>query len=112
VTAAGTLIELMAFEAPVSSADGHGGTLTGWEEQFRTRASLRNLRGGETVQASRLRGVQPVVLTIRAQSAASAVTPSWRVRDVREGTVYNVRAIVRSDDRAFYEITAESGVAV
>lgn len=83
---------------------------TGWTEMFVTRANVRNLRGGETVQASRMAGKQPVVLTIRRQEAAAEVSNDWRARDTRSGVVYNITAIVSTDDRKFYEITAISGV--
>jgi head-tail adaptor len=52
-----------------------------------------------------------MVATILASSDSRAVTPAWRLRDAREGTIWNVRAVIPSDDRAFIELTCESGVA-
>lgn len=106
------LFESVAFDAPVTVDDGYGGTDTQWQEKFTTRANFKYLRGGETVQAARLEGRQPVVVMIRAHSKSLAVTPAYRMRDVRRGTMYNVRSIVPSDDRMYVEITVESGVAV
>lgn len=104
------LIESVAFDKLVSVPDGYGGTETTWEEQFACRANFRYLRGSEKVIAARLEGVQPVVVTIRQQDASEVVTPDWRMRDVRRGTVYAVRTIIPSDDRRWFELTVESGV--
>lgn len=107
---AGELNYLASFDAPTSVPNGQGGTITGWSEQCTVWAGVQFLRGGETVQAARLAGRQPVVVRVRAYSVTSQITPAWRMRI--GGAIYNIRAIVPSDDRAFYEITAESGVAV
>lgn len=108
---AGPMNYLAAFDRPVSLPDGSGGTENGWSEAFRTFAAFMFLRGGETVQAARLTGRQPVVVTIRNSVDAREVTSDWRMRDVRTGTVYNVRTAIPSDDRAMIELACESGVA-
>lgn len=109
---AGKLYERVAFDSPLESSDGQGGGEDGWQEAFSCRANYRRLRGGERVQASRLEGVQPTVITVRRSSQSDAVTTDWRIRDVRSGETFNIRTKVRTDDRAFYEFTCESGVAV
>lgn len=109
---AGKLYESIAFDAPSEVSDGQGGTIFGWQERYRCRAHYRYLRGGETVQAARLEGRQPVVITVRASSETSQVKTEWRIRDTRTGTEFNIRSIVPTEDRRFLEITAESGVAV
>lgn len=111
MSASGDMTFLMTFDKPTSAADGLGGTESGWAEQFTAWAEVRFLRGGETVQAARLTGRQPAVVTIRDSAAAREITADWRMRDARAGTVYNVRTIVPSDDRATLELTCESGVA-
>ena len=108
---AGARRDLFAFEAPVKVQDGKGGEVEGWEERFRDHVKVQYLRGGEAIQAARLSGVQPVVVTLSALSEqARSVTPAWRMKDTRAGTLYNIRSIVPSDDRRYNEITAESGV--
>jgi head-tail adaptor len=52
-----------------------------------------------------------MVATIRASSDTRPVTAAWRLRDAREGTIWNVRAVIPSDDRGAIELTCESGVA-
>jgi head-tail adaptor len=107
---AGTMYHAFTFDELIASPDGYGGVKTQWTERFTTRAMLMNLRGSERVISARLEGVQPVVVKIRASTAASAVNPAWRMRDARSDRVYNVRSIVLSDDRRFLEITADSSL--
>ncbi|AXQ93202.1 head-tail adaptor protein [Cereibacter azotoformans] len=109
---AARLLDEVAFDAPIEIADGSGGTTADWGERLICRGSIRYLRGGETIQAARLAGRQPVVVSIRDSVEARAVGTDWRMRDVGRGVVYNIRSIVPSDDRRWLEITAESGVAV
>lgn len=105
------LYELVAFDSPAETVDDFGGVATSFGEAYRCRAKFLYLRGGETVQASRLEGRQPVVVTIRTSPLARTITPDWRMRDVRRGETYNIRSIVSSDDRAWLELTCEKGVA-
>ncbi|GGW23997.1 hypothetical protein GCM10011452_09220 [Gemmobacter lanyuensis] len=108
---AGQLSSRIAFDAPTVAPNGQGGVLQGWSEQYACWANIRYLRGSETVIAARLAGRQPVVITVRNCSAARSCAIDWRIRDLRTGRVYNVRtAPVPSQDRAWLEITAESGV--
>lgn len=106
------LFEAVAFDAPTPQADGQGGREDGWTQGHACRAQFLYLRGGETVQAARLAGRQPVVVTIRQCDAARLITPEWRMRDTRRSDVYNIRSIVPTDDRMYLELTCEKGVAV
>lgn len=122
---AGKLDKLVAFDKPLREPDGHGGVVEGWQEAIlavEERAFFRYLRGGETVQAARLEGRQPVVVTVYNSLAARSIDESWRMRDLREGDwasgdiwtgpIYNVRLRgVVSEDRRWIEILVESGVA-
>jgi len=108
---AGKLHHRIAFDKPVDQSDGQGGTVNGWQEQFQCRAHYRFLRGGESVQAARLEGRQPLVITVRSSSETRQVKTEWHIRDVRTGTVFQVKAINPTEDRRFIEILAESGVA-
>ena len=105
------LQELVAFDSPTEQIDDYGGVATTWGESYRCAAHFLYLKGGETVQARRLEGRQPVVVTIRQSALARTITSDWRMRDVRRGETYNVRSIVPSDDRRWLELTVEKGVA-
>lgn len=99
------------FDLVSEVQDGHGG-FDLIPVTFETRAHIRYLRGGETVQAARLQGKQPVVVTVRRSSISMQIDTDTIMRDARTGAVYNIRAVVQTEDRQFIEITAESGVAV
>lgn len=105
------MVEKITFDAPSFDS---AGVQDGWSEgAYTCRAYFRYLRGGEAVQAARLDGRQPVVMTIRRSSIADTITSDWKVRDARRGTVYNISAPpVPTDDRMWLEITATSGIAV
>lgn len=105
----------VAFDAPKADPDGYGGVEVGWDTDNAVEAfaAFRFLRGGETVQAARLAGKQPIVVTIPNFAAALAITSDWRMRDVNSGKEYQVRTDpVMTDDRHDLEITVGGGVAV
>ena len=105
-----SLFEKFTFSTITEVPDGHHG-FDEVETDCRLRANIRYRRGGETVQAARLTGKQPVVVTVRRSSQTASLTTDDKMRDARTGTKYNIRSVVPTDDRQFIEITAESGVA-
>lgn len=109
------LYQRVAFDQPLKVSDGHGGKIDGWappEGAIVERAHFRFLRGSEAVQAARLEGRQPVVVTVRDNPASRQVTNSWRMRDLQTGTAYAIKSgPVPTDDRGYLEFTVESGVA-
>jgi len=105
------LQDRFAFDAPTSTPNGQGGTISGWAVQHECWAGVTYLRGTEPVIAARLVGVQPVVIRIRNCAAAREIGNDWRARDLRTGTEYAVKGNpVPTDDRAFLDIMATSGV--
>lgn len=107
---AGKLDRRVAFDAPTSAPNGQGGTISGWQERTVVWANFRFLRGGEVVQSARLEGRQPVVVTIRASTETKTITPEWRMRDARTGTIYAIRTCPPPGREGFIELTCESGV--
>ena len=109
---AGKLTELLAFEARGEVDDGAGNVISGpFAEVFVTAASIRPLKGSEAVQASRLQGVQPVIVAIRNSAAARTVTADWQIRDKRSGTVYAITSPPFDMDRkrTMLEMMATAG---
>lgn len=104
-------LDRVAFDAPIKTPDGGGGETRSWSEKFTCRASIKYLRGGESVMAGRLAGKQAVVVTVMASPIAKDIAPTWRMRDLKRGISYNVHVAIRSDSQACIEVTAESGVA-
>lgn len=107
--------QLVAFDAPLEGDDGHGGVETGWDvdNSVQCHAEFRYQRGGEGREAARPeQGAGVIKVRVRSSSATRAITPSWRLRDLRRGTVYNLREVDAETDRANVWIVAERGVAV
>lgn len=109
---AGDLYYRVAFDKRIDADDGLGNTVSDWQEQFQCRAAYRHLRGGESVMAGRLQGKHTQVIIVRASSQTRQVTTDWRVRDVRNGDVFNIRDVTHETDRAWVSLLCEKGVAV
>jgi hypothetical protein len=106
------LYESVAFDMRVAGTDTYGNPAPGaFVEQFRCRGGFTWLRGGETVIAARLEGQQPIVVRIRASSAARAIKSDWRMRNLRDGKVFAVRSISETDDRRWLDVMVVEGVA-
>lgn len=121
MTTAGQLREKIAFDSrgPHVGPD-DGNTQGAFEERFVVSARRQDLRGGETVMASRLEGRQPVLLTVRSTSLTKQITTDWQARDARSGSfvggkwtgiTYAIKAINPTEDRAWIDIIVEAGVA-
>lgn len=113
-TGAGDLRERVAFEYRAYSTDGYGNEqAAAWTEAFNVAAQIKPARGAESIQAARLAGKQPVVITVRVSTNTKMVRVEWRARDVRSGVIYNIRSIVNSDERRiFFDLECDTGVAV
>ena len=109
---AGSLNRRVAFDRRTEVDDGYGNTVSGdFTQQFECAAEFRPRGGSEAVVAARLEGRNVFGVYIRSSLQARQVTTDWRMRDVREGTVYAVRAVDSVTDRAWVYLTVESGVA-
>lgn len=108
---AGKLRETVAWDERAMVDDGYGNEVGSFAEQFRTRAGFTFLRGGETVMAARLEGRQPLVVRVRRSSDTERIANEWRMRDLKTGTVYAVRAAAPTEHPGFLDIVVEGGVA-
>lgn len=108
---AGALNERVGFAKRDSATDGLGGVSGAFTEQFSRAAGVTHLRGGEGVLAARLEGQHTVVIRVRSCSLTRAVTPEWQIEDKRTGMVYAIRDVTPTDDRAYLDFLAQSGVA-
>lgn len=107
---AGELRERIAFDRRAIVSDGYGNEQGDWQEQFVVHARIRPLRGGEQVMASRLQGVQPVIIKVRVSSWTRQIEPDWRARDVRTNVVYALKPKANSDEKGkYFEILATAG---
>lgn len=94
-------------------SDGMGGPAerTGpFETVFTCAAGYRPLVGSEVVQASRLTGKQPYVVTIRSSAAARVIDTTWQIQDARTDKTMNITAVTDPDGkRQWLEILAVEG---
>ncbi|MFQ6553399.1 head-tail adaptor protein [Aestuariibius insulae] len=108
----GRLTTQVAFDAEVLVPDGYGGQDRSWNEAFRARAQIRYQSGREAVEAGGLTGTASFKVRIRRQDAVDALTTDYRMRDLNEDLVFNIREIDRVTDRKFVWLVVENGVAV
>ena len=109
---AGRLKELVAFSKPLTIPDGAGGEETNWSEFYACAAEFIYMRGSEAIEAARLTGTATYKIRIHKSAVACVITPDFKMRDVRRGTVYNLREVDGITDLRWIYIIAESGVAV
>jgi head-tail adaptor len=110
VTGAGQLDRRVAFR---QRAAGSNGALTGaWTDVVTRDARIQPLKGGEGVQAARMAGQQPVIITVRRDATTETVDNSWSARDARDTTiVWDIASVIRTEDRAWIEILAVQRMA-
>lgn len=92
---AGALRERLHFQRRGDGDDGMGGPPQPGTGEFATvftaSAGLRPRVGGEAVDAARLGGRQPFVMTVRYSQQMADVTPAWQLLDARnEGRVLSI----------------------
>lgn len=84
---AGALRERLNFQVRADSDDGWGNPLPGagpFETAFTASAGMRPRTGGEGVDAARLGGSQPYVVTVRNTAKTRSITVAWQLVDARD----------------------------
>jgi SPP1 family predicted phage head-tail adaptor len=111
MTTAGELRERITFAARQSADDGYGGTIGGFADRFTVAARVRTLKGGEQVMASRLQGLQPVIITVRYSDDTKQIAADWQARDARSGKIYAITAPPANTDerKGYLDILATEG---
>lgn len=106
---AGTLTNRIRFDSRAPTSDKYGGSESAFIPGFEVWAEKKFLRGTEAVQASRLAGKQPVLITVRSSNQSRAIDTNFRAVDARSGETYNITAVNPTQDRQWIEILAVSG---
>src|SRR5262245_19554970 len=114
---AGDLRYRVTFSQPNSTTDEYGNVTTGWVDRFTVAANITPRLGGETVEAARLAGRQPVVIRVRRSTDTAQVRSDWKATNTNDGTEYNIRTAVdpfqgSPDHGKWMELLAEAGVAI
>lgn len=117
MSGAGDLRSRVTFAIPNSVQDDYGNVTNGWLDKFTVAANITPRLGGETVQAARLAGRQPVTITVRASQDTRTIRTDWKATDTESGTAYNVRTVADPhlgdvEHGKWIEMFAESGVAI
>ena len=108
----GSLSHRFAFGKMGDGDDGHGGVTTAFVEQFVVWAGVVHMRGGESVMAGRLAGKHTQIVQVRRSSDTAQIGTDWSAKDARTEVLFAIRDITPTDDRAFFELLCESGVAI
>jgi SPP1 family predicted phage head-tail adaptor len=116
-TGGGDLRQMITWAEPTGGRDEYGNEQTGWTDRFTVRAQISPRLGGETVEAARLQGHQPVVVRVRYSPDTKLIRTDWRATDADSGIVYNVRSVVDPNmggrqHGQWIDVLAEAGVAV
>ncbi len=106
MTHAGQLRDRVSFQQ--RSLDVNGDRRGAWVEEFTRPARIVALRGTEVVLQQRLAGVQPSVVTVRADAATRGVTNAWRIVP-DTGAPLNIRAVTPDERRVWLDILGDTG---
>lgn len=85
-----------------------GASRTGdWEDVLSRDARIQPKLGGEAVQAERMAGRQPVIITVRRDSLTKTIDNSWSAKDARDAGVYfDIQSKIVTEDLAWVEFLA------
>lgn len=111
IPAGGELDHRVAFDKRIDANDGYGNTVASWLEQSKAWAAFRSRGGNETVIAARLEGRSILGVYVPSSVKTRAVTPDWRMRDVRLGTEYAIIYVDAVTDPAWVYLDVQKGVA-
>src|SRR5262245_37787646 len=115
--AAGDLRYRVKFSERDTVNDEYGNPSTGWVDRFTVAANIVPGIGGESIQAARLAGRQPVTIRVRRSTDTMKIRTDWKATNVQDGIEYNIRTAVDPfmgsvEHGKFIEMLAETGVAV
>ncbi|UEM17340.1 head-tail adaptor protein [Bradyrhizobium barranii subsp. barranii] len=115
MTSAGDLRHRLGFFRRPVISDGHGNVEGAFPDapEFECAAAVQVRFGGEAVLAARLQGQQTATIRVRRSQATLAVTTDWRIRDMREGAIWEIKSgpVDPDDGRQWVEFLCQSGVA-
>ncbi|MGQ2971833.1 head-tail adaptor protein [Brevundimonas mediterranea] len=96
------------FDRLEETRDEYNSPVGVWVTFATVAARVRYMRGGESVLAQRLTGVQPVVVTVRSTASTRDIKLSDRAIDTRTGDALNIESLAPDERGAFIEILCEA----
>lgn len=117
MSGAGDLRYRVKFSRPNDVSDGYGNVTSGFEDMFTVSANISPRLGGETVEAARLAGRQPVVIRIRKSVVSRQIGADWKATNTENGVEYNIRTVTDPfegtvEHDKYLDMLAEAGVAI
>lgn len=114
---AGELRQRVEFARPDQVEDEYGNVSTGWQTMFTVAANITPRLGGETIEAARLAGRQPVIIRVRQSTDTQQIRTDWRATNTQNGIAYNIRTAVDPNEGdvehgKWIDMLAEAGVAI
>lgn len=103
----GELRDRVRFEQ--RSLNLHGQRLGAWDVAggVTRAAKMTPMLGGEEIINSRLAGRQPMIITVRDDTATRTVGTAWRAVDTRRGKIYDIKTnALQKGGLAFRELLA------
>lgn len=106
---AGDLRAAITIQRQSTTANAAGDLTGSWSNVATVAASIHSTRGGESVRAQRLSGIEPFDIVVRSSASTRSITTADRLID-RDGRTFNVKWTGDLDGRGrFAWITAEAG---
>lgn len=96
------------FERLQGGRDAAGAPIQTWVALTTVSARVRYMRGGESVIAQRITGIQPVVVTVRGSAATRQIKLEDRGLDERTGKVLHIESLAPDETGAFIEILCKA----
>lgn len=105
MTDAGELTRKVKFQQ--RAADANGDRIGAWTDIVTRQAKIVPKVGGESVNAERMEGNQPVVIYVRRDSLTKAVDGSYRAIDARDTSIrWGVASVIWNEAEDMIEVLA------
>lgn len=114
---AGRLNRRVTIERRGTTPDDYGNVQSGWSALLSSEpAEIRPIRASsasaETVDAGAMVAVGLVEILVRYSSATAEIRTTDRLKNLRSGEIFNIRAIEQPDMRGkFLRLVCQAGVA-
>lgn len=105
MTDPGQLSRRVSFRQRAAGEDSaHDGA---WATIVTRQARVQPKLGGEAVQAARMAGTQPVIITVRRDATTKTIDNGWSAVDYRDATIiWDIQSVIVTEDLQWVEALA------